>query len=370
MKLQALLFPFLFLPFINDCNNADAIKAQDETPQSSSQINTITDTTKTHFGVMVAKTQGTLVPPSQQAKIAKALGVNYIRARIDLDSWGGSNDAYEIYKSAGLKVLLNVNSGIPRSAAGEPSPIPFPTDMDAYSKKLNSILDKYKPEVVVIENEEDNPNYHSGDAEDYINELKTGIQVAHSKGLKVTNGGITYHEVCAIIYDDMMQHGKQQEAKEFANKVFPPAMLMRLSNPSNQQIKRQLEFGRRIIAAYKTLDLDYVNFHWYEPVKARGANGVGKTDTVVDTKIFEFAANYIKTMTGKPIMSNEFGVFNTSPSLTRGLLQAVYNANLQYAIFYSSDGGEGRAVALQNVGGDLRENGNAFREFVKQHEAK
>ena len=142
---------------------------------------------------------------------------------------------------------------------------------------------------------------------------------------------------------------------------------MRLSNASNQQIKRQIEFGRKIIAAYKTLDLDYVNFHWYEPVKARGANGVNKNDTIVDTKIFEFVANYIKTTTGKPVMSNEFGVFNTSPTLIKGLLQAVYNANLQYAIFYSSDGGEGRAVALQNVAGDLRENGAAFREFIKQH---
>ncbi len=370
MKLQALLFPFLFLPLNKNCT--DAINADNsDTQTSQADVHASADTTKSvRFGVMVAKTQGTVVPPSQQAKIAKTLGVNYIRARIDLDSWGGSNDAYDIYKDAGLKVLLNVNSGIPRSATGEPAPIPFPTDMASYSKTLSSILDKYKPEVVVIENEEDNPNYHTGDANDYINELKTGIQIAHSKGLKVTNGGITYHEVCAIIYDDMMQHGKEQEAKEFANKVFPPAMLMRLSNASGPQIKRQLEFGRKIIAAYKTLDLDYVNFHWYEPVKARGANGVGKTDTIVDTKIFEFVANYIKTMTGKPVMSNEFGVFNTAPSLTRGLLQAVYNSNLQYAIFYSSDGGEGRAVALQNLTGDLRENGAAFRDFVKQYQAK
>ncbi|MEO8713083.1 MAG: hypothetical protein ABI405_13210, partial [Parafilimonas sp.] len=371
--LKCLLISLLFSSINNNCNDPVSATSENSEEQSSAtaqqQQKNADDTSSkaVHFGVMVAKTQGSILPPSQQVKVAKALGVNYIRARIDLSSWTGSNDAYDIYKDAGLKVLLNINSGVPRSATGEPAPIPFPTDMAAYSKTLNSILDKYKPEVVVIENEEDNPNYHSGDADNYINELKTGIQVAHSKGLKVTNGGITYREVCLIIYDDMLQHGKQQEAKEFAQNVFPPALMMRLGNTSNPQIKRQLEFGRKIFEAYKTLDLDYINFHWYEPVKARGANGINKNDTIVDTKIFEFVANYIKTATGKQVMSNEFGVFNTSPTLVRGLLQAVYNANLGYAIFYSADGGEGRAVALQNVAGDLRENGAAFRDFVKEH---
>ena len=373
MKLPALLISLLFSSINNNCNDAVSTASENSEQQPSSavqqqQTNAGDTSNKTvHFGVMVAKTEGKIIPPSQQVKIAKALGVQYIRARIDIQGWNGSNDAYNTYAAAGLKVLLNINYGIPRNAAGEKDPIPFPTDTTAYSKLLNSILDKYKPEVVVIENEEDNPNYHSGSADDYINELKTGIEVAHSKGLKVTNGGITYREVCLIIYDDMLHHGKQDEAKEFAQKVFPPALMMRLGNTSNPQIKRQLDFGRKIIAAYKTLDLDYVNFHWYEPVKARGANGVNKNDTIVDTKIFEFVANYIKTVTGKPVMSNEFGVFNTSQTLVKGLLQAVYNANLGYAIFYSADGGEGRAVALQNALGELRQNGSAFRDFIKEH---
>jgi hypothetical protein len=240
--------------------------------------------------------------------------------------------------------------------------------MNAYAKSLNSILDKYKPEVVVIENEEDNPNYHSGDADDYINELKTAIQVAHSKGLKVTNGGITFREVCLIVYDDMVQQGKKQEAIAFAKKVFPPAVLRRLDNASMPAVKRQLDFGRKIIAAYKTLDLDYVNFHWYEPIKSRGQQGTDAGDTTVDPKIFDFIANYLQTKTGKPILTNEFGVFNTSPSLTLGLLKAVRSAGLRYAIFYSADGGTGRAVALQNGLGELRSNGEAFKDFVKSQQ--
>jgi hypothetical protein len=371
MKLHTLLFSILFLPLNNKCNYADSENAPQQSSANDAQTSATdnakdTSNTRTHFGVMVAKTEGNLIPPSQQVKVAKALGVNYIRARIDIDSWGGSNEAYDIYKDAGLKVLLNINSGIPRTATGDHNPLPFPTDMTAYSKTVNSILDKYKPEIVVIENEEDNPNYHSGTADEYINELKTGIQIAHSKGLKVTNGGITYRETCLIIYDDMMQHGQQQKAKEFAQKVFPAVLLQRLNNAA-PIIQHQIEFGRKIIAAYKTLDLDYVNFHWYEPVKARGAAGEDKNDTIVDPKVFEFVADYLKTTTGKPVMTNEFGVFNTAPSLVKGILQAAHDSNLAYAIFYSADGGAGKAVALQNGLGELRENGAAFRDFVKQH---
>lgn len=377
MKLSIFLYSALFSLLNINCSNAgtasssnadeETVKASNTANTSSSSNNTNDTITRTHFGVMVAKTEGKIIPPSQQVKVAQALGVKYIRGRIDIQGWAGSNDSYDTYAAAGLKVILNINYGIPRSATGDHDPIPFPTDMTAYSKALNSILDKYKPEVVVIENEEDNPNYHSGSAEDYINELKTGIEIVHAKGLKVANGGITYREACLIIYDDMVQHGDKQKANEFAQKVFTAALSQRLKN-ANPQVQRQLEFGRKIIAAYKTLNLDYVNFHWYEPVKARGAMGENTNDTIVDATIFEFAAGYLTKLTGKQTMSNEFGVFNPSVSLIKGLLQAVRDAKLAYAIFYSADGGGGKAVALQNGFGELRQNGNAFKDFVKQQQ--
>lgn len=370
MKLPILLCSTLFLTVSSNCRNS--IQAENNTVPGSqeNQVSSVVSDTSvnTHFGVMVAKSEGHIIPPSQQVKVARDLGVNYIRTKIDISTWTGSSDAYDTYAAAGFKILLNIISGVPRNAAGEHAPVPFPTDMNAYAKALNSILDKYKPEVVVIENEEDNPNYHSGGADDYINELKTAIQVAHSKGLKVTNAGITFREVCLIVYDDMMQQGKKQQAIEFAQKVFPPNVLNRINNLNMPAVKRQLDFGRKIIAAYKTLDLDYVNFHWYEPIKARGINGADVNDTIVDPKIFEFITNYLKTKTGKPILSNEIGVFNPSPALVKGLLQSVKDAGLRYAIFYSADGGVGKAVGLQNGLGELRPNGEAFRQFIKEQQ--
>jgi len=363
MKLSVLIFSILFLPFTINRNGFE--NAPGQTTNTHKRSQNTTDNAAVKFGVMVAKTEGKLIPPEKQVAIAKALGVNYIRARIDVQGWGGSNAAYDTYTAGGLRVLLNINYGIPRSATGEFDPVPFPADMDAYSKSLNSILDKYKPEVVAIENEEDNPNYHAGSADDYINELKTAIEVAHSKGLKITNGGITLREICLIIYDDYVQRGQKDKAMDFAKRVFPPMLLQRLNNLDNPMVARQLEFGRKIIAAYKTPDLDYINFHSYEPVRARGQ--AAKANSAFDPQAFAFVVNYLKTTTGKPVLTNEFGTFNTSPELTKNLLQAVKDGGLSYAIFYSADGGTGKAVALQNASGDLRENGIAFRDFVVQY---
>jgi hypothetical protein len=365
--MKALLFSVLFLPLKQGCANAEHGTSL---TGSSAASATVSDTSNQHtkFGIMIAKSEGQQIPPERQVKIARDLGVHYIRARIDIQGWDGSEPSYNAYASAGFKVLLNVNYGVPRNAAGEHAPVPFPTDMNAYSKTLNSVLDKYKPEVVVIENEEDNPNYHQGSADDYINELKTGIQVAHSKGLKVTNGGITVREICLIIYDDLVQSGQKDKAMEFARKAFPQNFANRLGNGGdltrNPQIGRQVEFGRKIIAAYKNLDLDYVNFHWYEPVQARGKN-IDKSSVSFDPATFEYVVNYLREKTGKPVMTNEFGVLEPSADLVRNLLKAARDANLSYAIFYSADGGEGKAVALQNASGDLRENGHAFKDFVK-----
>jgi hypothetical protein len=368
MKFQTIVFSLLLLLHDKSCkdvslNDGTSVEAATE----ASSVQTVKDTTthKTHFGVMVAKSNGQNISPEKQADVVKQLGARYTRGRIDIKTWNGSNEAYDAYAAAGLKVLLNLNYGVPRNASGEHDPIPFPTDMTWYSKVLNSVLNKYKPEVVVIENEEDNPMYHSGDADDYINMLKTAIPIVHSKGLKVTNGGITVKEICLIIYDDYVQRGEKDKALEFAKKAFPPQFLHRVSI-NEPKIQQLIVFGRKIMAAYKTLDLDYVNFHWYEPVRGRGKNGDAAAK--FDPKILEFVVNYLRTQTNKPVLSNEFGVLDPSPELVKSLLQGVRDAGMSYAIFYSSDGeGLGKAIGLQNAGGDLRENGAAFRDFMKQH---
>jgi hypothetical protein len=77
--------------------------------------------------------------------------------------------------------------------------------------------------------------------------------------------------------------------------------------------------------------------------------------------------NYVKRSTGKPAITNEFGQLNRSPEIVKQLFQKVLDTGMPYAIWYSADGGEGKAVALQNADGSLRENGVMFRDFIKEH---
>src|SRR5690349_17257853 len=121
------------------------------------------------FGVLVNASGGP-VNIQQKIAIAKDLGVPYVRNAIIMDTWSGSDKAYEAYEKAGFKIICNVNYGRVQKG-GQRGSVPFPTDMTAYKKTLHAILDKYKPEVVVIENEELIPKYHSGSMQDYITEL-------------------------------------------------------------------------------------------------------------------------------------------------------------------------------------------------------
>ena len=50
-------------------------------------------------------------------------------------------------------------------------------------------------------------------------------------------------------------------------------------------------------------------------------------------KVFPFVVNYLKTATGKPVITNEFGVLNPSPELVKNLLQAVHDAGVKLCYF-------------------------------------
>ena len=222
--------------------------------------------------------------------------------------------------------------------------------------------------MVVIENEEDNPFYHSGSADDYINELKTAITICHSKGLKVTNEReLTVREIMLLAFDDLMRSGKKQEAYDFAGRAFPQQYLNKLNNYEKLPMaQRALSFGRQVIEAYKTLDLDYVNFHWYEPVSARGKKDLNALNKEhIDPAVFNAVVNYLNSP-HSPVITNEFGVMNSSPTLIQELMQQVLNANMGYAIFYSGDGAGG-SNALQNGNGSLRQAGEAVRDFIKKN---
>ena len=118
-------------------------------------------------------------------------------------------------------------------------------------------------------------------------------------------------------------------------------------------IKKKGEFARQTLAAYKNMDIDFVNFHWYEK-----SNDVSALKTTIE---------YLKRVTGKPVVSNEIGQYDDSPETVKAIVRLCRQEQMPYVIWYSGlKGGSGKAVSLQDINGVLKPTGEAFKEAVAE----
>ena len=290
--------------------------------------------------------------------VADQLGVKYVRQSVIMQGWDGTSTRFDQFTSSGFKVLLNVNYGVPSVA-----PIPFPKDTTAYKNQLSQILDIHHAEVIVIENEEITEQYHSGSIEDYINELTAAIGVCHSKGLKVANAGLLTPPICILVYNDYLARGLIAEAADFKARTFNSYMSYYIDHPEgDSDLGVKVEKCNTLIAAFKNLALDYVNFHLAEPV-----NGIGfNNGTEATPKVYQEITSYLTRVTGKPVMTNETAQKNLSPDLVTSMLNEYKKTTVKYVIWYSGDD-EGVGYpdsALHNSDLTLRLNGIAFSNFM------
>ncbi len=337
------------------------------TTTSNISKGTNVDTFRNPFGVLISAGPGNNTNPKVRLKAFKAIAPPYVRHGITLSSWDGSNAFYESLVENGFKVVLNITNS-PQNG----TPQPFPTDLEKYRTKLNEVLTKYKPEVLVVENEEYNLNYHTGSMKQYLDELKVAIEVAHSKGIKVTNGGLTSRHMTLMVWKDYMDRGMKKEAGDFARRTIPQNIINDLpSLAKHQPLKNAMNAFDTLLNAYKTMDIDYVNFHWYEPILLRFNNnkqGVNIDTNRLELRAMEEVVTFLRRKTGKDVMTNELGQVTKSKQAVIDVLRKAYELKMPYVIWYSGDGqGKSDAVALTNYDGTLRENGEAFREFIKNY---
>jgi len=243
-----------------------------------------------HFGVSISS-----VVENDKIMVANKLGVKYVRTGITLVDFKGKNQMVDMYLANGFKVILNLNYDDPTDG-----PVPFPTNLVAYRKLLESVLDKYKPEVAVIENEPTNRNYHSGPIDNYIKMLKVAIDVCKARNIKVADGCVH------VKFIDQIMKGEK------------------LNEPGTD--------AQKLIIAYKSLDLDYVNVH---------TKGEGDAYT---SGLLKSAADYLRKQTGKPIMSNEFSIHDNSSDLVRNMVQGWKDGGYVYAIAFSGNSDPGPAL--------------------------
>jgi hypothetical protein len=115
-----------------------------------------------------------------------------------------------------------------------------------------------------------------------------------------------------------------------------------------------------MIAAYKTMALDFVNIHWYEPLTA-------SDDSTISTPgVAKEVADYLRRTTGKQVLTNEFGQTNQIPTLVASQVNEFRLANFAYAIDFSGTGGGGLNSQPLTNGLTLLPNGIAYRAAILQ----
>lgn len=294
---------------------------------------------------------------------ANGLGVGWFRPPAQfIDRWrAGPCPSCDAVHRSGLAVALTVRNGGRDQPPHQPSTPP--ADLARYEQTLASILDAWKPAIVVVENEENLPTlYQAGDtpaatAAAYGRELAAACEIAHQRGIACTNGGLSFDAAAGLTWLDLLDRGKTDQACAFARRTFydetdADAGQALCAYKTSAEVPPAVKSGllhnaAELLVTYRDLPLDMVNFHWY-----------GHDATALAT-----AADTMTRLTGKPVMSNEIGQrrWDADPANVRPLLRAAFASGVNPAIWFSLD--TPLTVSLFDQSGSLRPAG---REFAHQ----
>ncbi|HEY6975280.1 MAG TPA: hypothetical protein VH396_03260 [Chitinophagaceae bacterium] len=285
----------------------------------SSVTSDLAEATGTEFGAGI---QGGSA--NQKISVYNKFGVKYVRAMVQLKNFNNYGISTEKdLTQQGFKVVLNINWASPGGRGGKRNPVPFPTDMDQYKQQLIKLFNTYKPEIAVIENEPTTDLFHTGPIENYITELETAVEVCKQFNVKVADGAIH------IPYIEQVMNGNAGSGKALEVK--------------------------KLIAAYRTIDLDYVNIHTQGPTD--------KDPDTYEPGLLKKIADYLMNETGKPVISNEWTVHNASSALVKNMVSEFRNADFKVAMVRSAYSPSG-AVPLHK-GTNLLPNGVTYSSEIK-----
>lgn len=279
---------------------------------------------------------------------AKGLGVAWYRPpAVFVDHWVGTCPTCAVYARARLNIALTV-----RASGDARHPSKPPAAMQAYSAALESILDQWKPDLLVIEHEEDNPAFYQDPNpafSGYASQLDMGCALAHKRKLACTNGGLSMASALLLTWHGFFDRNQPDQACDFARRALPDdadtLCTVRAANGLPDDIRKRLAPGKALINLYKMFPLDVVNFHW-------SSN---------DARTLTEVADYLARATGKQVGSNEISQHRWDGDSTkvRPLLRAMFAARMPVAIWFSID--TPTTASLFEPDGRLRPSGWEFQ---------
>lgn len=267
----------------------------------------------TTFGMMQA--QDVL---SQTEASMKYAGIKIVRAVVYFSNTTSSS-VVDKYLSDGFKVQINFNW----KPTG--SPVPFPSDTAMIASKADAFFKHYLPyknqiPFVSVENEWDNPNYHTGNIQDYLNELAIAIRIGHKYGFKIADAGITGTALTRWTYSKL----SGDSATWWKGHYF-----VGLNNDYNGFVSMVNTY----LAGISKLALDFINFHWYNN------NGCFGGPSIALYHIIKASKNFA-------IVSNEWGVMDAKYwTCTIGEIKKIKPV---YAVVYSGVNSPGNAIRLSD----------------------
>jgi hypothetical protein len=320
------------------------------------------------FGVGVSLS-GLNSKPLDRVKLASELGASWYRPDPVLLGAASTCDDCDPARAAGLKLLLVLRNAI---ASGKPSdPV---KDIGAFQQKVRSVIERYKPDLLVVETEPDDTKSFAGSPDEYAVELKLACDVSHSAKIPCADGGLSSSAVTALVTDERWKAdqvdatnfafsteaartGRSQGLTVFGKSIKDPNVAqaeerIKLLNATEKYMTANAERisrARAIITAGNSSGADYLNFHWYELIPEN-------IPKVADT---------LHLLSKRPLMTDELGQRNDRPFETGEKIKQALDSFIRPVIWSAVDGRDG-SIGLVDKKGKLRSNAAAFQRIAKQ----
>jgi hypothetical protein len=289
------------------------------------------------------------------AQAAVEIGASSARLAEIVSTWDGDLCVTcDDYRRHGLDIVLTVTAQPQRPNTeadrrnGGPAKLGsrLPADLAGYKRTLGEIIEARRPAIIAVENEPDGRMFWDDTPEHYLKLLSAACEVAHAKGIKCTDGGLTSATVQIMRYQHYVDSGQPTRAESYRSRL-----LRYWTVPGDSRERRaRAEEGWSYLRNFKAAGADYANFHWYEH----------------DRSLYREAIPYLAREARLPLMSNETGQLDELGSTTSAIMMEALHQKVRPVVWFSMDwaGRVSPARSLLNPDGTLRDSGRAYHAIT------